>query len=85
MNRRVVITGMGAVTPIGNTVEEYWQGLLEGRNGAGMITKFDASEFSTRFACEVKNFDPHQYIDKKAAKRMDTFLPVCGCLRLYGC
>ncbi len=73
MNRRVVITGMGAVTPIGNTVEEYWQGLLEGRNGAGMITKFDASEFSTRFACEVKNFDPHQYIDKKAAKRMDTF------------
>jgi len=53
-NRRVVITGLGAITPIGNNVKEYWEGLVEGRNGAGLITKFDASQFKTRFACELK-------------------------------
>lgn len=71
--RRVVITGMGAVTPIGNNVQELWEGLIAGRNGAGKITKFDASIFATQFACEVKNFDPAVYIDKKELKRMDIY------------
>lgn len=55
--RRVVITGLGAVTPIGNNVQELWEGLITGRNGAGKITRFDTSKFATQFACEVKNFD----------------------------
>lgn len=71
--RRVVITGLGAVTPIGNTVEEYWNGLIEGKSGGGMITRFDASEFPTRFACEVKDFNAENYLEKKEAKRMDLF------------
>jgi 3-oxoacyl-[acyl-carrier-protein] synthase II len=72
-NRRVVITGLGALTPIGNTVEEYWEGLVAGKNGAALITKFDTESFDTKFACEVKNFDPTDYLDKKSAKRMDCF------------
>lgn len=72
-NRRVVVTGLGAITPIGNNTEEFWQGLVEGRNGAGPITKFDASTFDTKFAAEVKNFDPAQYIDKKSVKRLDPY------------
>ncbi|MCF8240014.1 MAG: beta-ketoacyl-ACP synthase II [Melioribacteraceae bacterium] len=71
--RRVVITGMGTVNPIGNSVKEYWEGLKNGRNGAGPITKFDASDFATQFACEVKNFDPSMYLDKKAIRRMDPY------------
>ncbi len=71
--RRVVITGMGAVTPIGNNLEEYWNALLESKSGANLITKFDASQFDTKFACEIKNFDPLVYIDKKASRRMDPF------------
>lgn len=71
--RRVVVTGMGAITPIGIGTEEYWQGLTEGRNGAGLITKFDASTFDTKFACEIKNFDPNQYIDRKSVKRLDPY------------
>lgn len=71
--RRVVITGLGAVTPIGNTVQELWEGLISGRNGACKITKFDVSNFATQFACEVKNFDPSLYIDKKEIKRMDVY------------
>lgn len=70
---RVVITGMGAVTPIGNNLAEYKQGLLEGRSGAAPITRFDASDFDTKFACEVKNFDPLQYINRKEVQRMDMF------------
>lgn len=70
---RVVITGMGAVTPIGNNLAEYKQGLLEGRRGAAPITRFDASNFDTKFACEVKNFDPLQYINRKEVQRMDMF------------
>ncbi len=70
---RVVITGMGAVTPIGNNLAEYKQGLLEGRSGAAPITRFDASNFDTKFACEVKNFDPLQYINRKEVQRMDMF------------
>ena len=71
--RRVVITGMGALTPIGNNTKDFWEGLISGRNGAGLITKFDASSFATHFACELKNFDPLVYIDKKEIRRMDPF------------
>lgn len=72
-NRRVVVTGMGAVTPIGIGIAEYWKGLIEGKNGVGLITKFDATKFDTKFAAEVKNFNPENYIDKKSIKRMDLF------------
>jgi 3-oxoacyl-[acyl-carrier-protein] synthase II len=72
-NRRVVVTGMGAVTPIGIGITEYWKGLIEGKNGVGLITKFDASKFDTRFAAEVKDFNPENYMDKKSIKRMDLF------------
>ncbi len=71
--RRVVITGVGVLSPIGNSVSEFWTGLLEGRNGASLITKFDCTNLKTKFAYQVKNFDSTLYIDKKAAKRMDTF------------
>lgn len=72
-NKRVVITGLGAITPIGNNLIEYWDSLLQGRNGVGSVTLFDASKHACKIAAEVKNFDPHQYIDKKEAKRMDRF------------
>lgn len=71
--KRVVITGIGALTPIGNTAQEYWEGLTKGVSGAAPITRFDASLFKTRFACEVKNFDVLNYIDKKEARRMDPY------------
>jgi 3-oxoacyl-[acyl-carrier-protein] synthase II len=70
---RVVVTGLGLVTPVGNTVEESWSCLLAGRSGAGPITRFDASRHSVRFACEVKGFEPTLYIDRKEAKRFDLF------------
>jgi 3-oxoacyl-[acyl-carrier-protein] synthase II len=73
MKRRVVVTGMGAVTPVGNDVATMWRSLIEGRSGAGPITKFDASTFEVRFACEVKGFDALQYMDRKEAKRADQF------------
>ena len=71
--KRVVVTGVGAITPIGNTATEYWDGLLSGRNGIDDITLFDASRHDCRFAGEVKNFDPHDYLERKEAKRMDRF------------
>ena len=71
--KRVVVTGLGAITPIGNNLTEYWSGLLSGRNGIGLITLFDASKHACRIAGEVKNFDPHEYLDRKEAKRMDRF------------
>ncbi len=71
--RRVVVTGLGAVTPIGIGVEEFWSNLLQGKNGIAPITKFDASNFETQFAAEVKNFEPEKFIDKKSIKRMDPF------------
>jgi 3-oxoacyl-[acyl-carrier-protein] synthase II len=71
--KRVVVTGMGAITPLGNSVEEYWNGLINGVAGADMITQFDASKFRTKFACEVKNFDPVQFLDKKEARKIDRF------------
>jgi 3-oxoacyl-[acyl-carrier-protein] synthase II len=72
--KRVVVTGLGALTPIGNTVAEYWQGLSAGTSGAGPITKFDTSLFKTRFACEVKGFDPLNYFDRKEARKMDGYV-----------
>jgi 3-oxoacyl-[acyl-carrier-protein] synthase II len=71
--KRVVVTGMGAITPIGNDLQEYWKGLLEGRNGVAPITLFDASRHACQIAAEVKGFDPHAYLDKKEAKRIDRF------------
>jgi 3-oxoacyl-[acyl-carrier-protein] synthase II len=71
--RRVVITGIGALTPIGNTYAEYVQGLKDGKSGAGPITRFDASLFKVRFACELKNFDVEQFIPRKDARRLDPF------------
>jgi len=72
-SRRVVVTGLGAITPIGNNLADYWKGLLSGRNGIGPITFFDASHHACRIAGEVKGFDPHDYLDRKDAKRMDRF------------
>lgn len=71
--RRVVVTGLGAITPIGNSLPDYWEGLLSGRNGIAPITLFDASRHACRFAGEVKGFDPQEYMDRKEAKRMDRF------------
>lgn len=71
--KRVAITGLGAITPLGNSVAEFWQNIVAGKSGAGPITKFDASKFKTRFACEVKGFDAEQYIDKKEIKKYDLF------------
>jgi 3-oxoacyl-[acyl-carrier-protein] synthase II len=71
--KRVVVTGIGALTPIGNTVEEYWNGLINGVSGADMITQFDASKFKTRFACELKNYDPLKFLDRKEARKLDRF------------
>jgi 3-oxoacyl-[acyl-carrier-protein] synthase II len=71
--KRVVVTGLGAITPIGNTLTEYWEGLLSGRNGIGNITLFDASRHACQIAGEVKGYDPHDYLERKEAKRMDRF------------
>jgi 3-oxoacyl-[acyl-carrier-protein] synthase II len=73
LSRRVVVTGIGAITPIGNNVQDYWNALSSGVSGAAPITQFDASKFKTQFACEVKNFDVTNFIDRKEARRMDRF------------
>src|SRR4030095_14007326 len=73
MKRRVVVTGMGALTPVGNDVATTWRALLAGTSGAGPITKFDAQKFPVRFACQVKGFDPLKYMDRKDAKRADPY------------
>ena len=72
--RRVVITGMGALTPVGNTVEETWQALLAGKSGIAAVEGFDTTQFSTRFAGQVKNFDVEAYLPKKEARKMDLFI-----------
>ncbi len=71
--KRVVVTGIGTLNPLGNNLTDYWNNLINGVSGAGMITNFDASKFRTKFACEVKNFDPTQYMDKKEARKIDRF------------
>lgn len=71
--RRVVVTGLGALTPLGNSVDAFWQGLANGVSGADFIKQFDASKFKTRFACELKDFDPAQFMDRKDARKMDPF------------
>jgi 3-oxoacyl-[acyl-carrier-protein] synthase II len=71
--RRVVVTGIGAITPIGLNVEEFWKNLLAGKSGAAPITYFDASDYDTKFACEVKGFDPMKHMDRKLAQRTDLF------------
>lgn len=71
--KRVVVTGLGALTPLGNSPDEFWNGLIQGVSGAGPITKFDASKFKTRFACEVKGFDPNDHFDRKEGRKLDGF------------
>jgi 3-oxoacyl-[acyl-carrier-protein] synthase II len=71
--RRVVVTGLGALTPIGNNIEEFWNGLINGVSGAAPITHFDATKFKTRFACELKNFDITDFLDRKEVRKMDKF------------
>lgn len=71
--KRVVVTGLGALTPIGNNLKEYWEGLLEGRSGADFIKQFDASKFKTQFACEIKNFNVEDFIERKEARKLDQF------------
>lgn len=71
--KRVVVTGIGCLTPLGNNLQDYWQNLIDGVSGADMITLFDASKFRTRFACEVKGFDPTDYMDRKDARKIDRF------------
>jgi 3-oxoacyl-[acyl-carrier-protein] synthase II len=71
--KRVVVTGLGALTPIGNNVDEYWDSLVKGKSGAGPITNFDASKFNTRFACELKNFDSKEFFDRKELRKYDPY------------
>ena len=71
--RRVVVTGMGALTPIGNNLQDYWKGLVEGVSGAALITRFDTSKFKTKFACELKDYDPSRYFDRKESRKMDRY------------
>ncbi|MBP5998968.1 MAG: beta-ketoacyl-ACP synthase II [Sediminibacterium sp.] len=74
--RRIVVTGIGALTPIGNNVETYWNSLINGVSGADMITQFDASKFKTKFACEIKGFDPTEFMDRKEARKLDRFAQI---------
>ena len=71
--RRVVVTGLGAITPIGNNLQEYWESLKNGVSGANMITRFDATNFKTKFACELKGYDPLNYFDRKEARKLDPY------------
>ena len=71
--KRVVVTGLGAVTPLGNSAEETWEAMLAGKSGAAPITQFDASKFKTQFACEVKNLNVNEWIDRKEARKLDRY------------
>ena len=71
--RRVVVTGLGAITPLGNTVPAYWEGLRTGASGAATITRFDPAKFKTRFACEVKGYEADNFFDRKEHRKMDLF------------
>src|SRR5262244_3596152 len=72
--RRVVVTGLGTLSPVGNTADEFWSALVQGRSGLGPITKFDTTGYPTRIAGEVRNFDPLNFVDKKEARRLDPYL-----------
>src|SRR3954464_225904 len=72
--RRVVVTGVGLVTALGTGTEETWNGLCEGRSGVAMISRFDPTQFPTKIAAEVKNFDPHRWFEKRDVKKMDSFI-----------
>ena len=74
--KRIVVTGIGAITPIGNDLASYWENLVNGVSGADMITQFDASKFKTRFACEIKGFDPIAFMDRKEARKLDRFAQI---------
>ena len=71
--KRVVVTGLGTINPLGKNVEEFWEGLSNGVSGAGPITRFDASGFKTQFACEIKDFDPNNYFDRKEVRKHDMY------------
>src|SRR6187401_2921649 len=71
--KRVVVTGLGALTPLGNNVPDYWNGLVAGVSGADVIQQFDVTKFKTKFACEVKNFNPEDYFERKEARKLDRF------------
>lgn len=71
--KRVVITGLGAITPLGNSIDEFWNNIIAGKSGAGLLTKFDTSKFKTQFGCEVKNFNPEEYMDRKESRKYDLF------------
>ena len=77
MNRRVVVTGLGAITPIGNNVPEFWSAVKQQKVGIGEITHFDATDYKCHLAAEVKDFDAKEYMDFRSAKRMEAFPPVC--------
>jgi len=83
--KRVVVTGFGAITPIGNNAKEYWENLVKGESGAAPITLFDATNFKTKFACEVKNFDPLQHFDKKEAKKNGQKYSIGTCCSKRSC
>lgn len=72
--KRVVVTGIGALTPIGNNVESFWDNLVKGESGAGPITKFEAEKFKTRFACELKDFNPEETLDRKEVRKNDSYV-----------
>ncbi len=74
--KRVVVTGLGAVTPLGNTIPEFWDSIINGKSGAGLITRFDTTAFKTKFACQLQNFDPTDYIDKKDARKLDIYAQI---------
>ena len=71
--KRVVVTGLGALTPIGNNLNDYWEGLINGKSGAAPIQQYDASKFKTQFACEVKDFNVNDFLDRKEARKLDQF------------
>ena len=79
--KRVVVTGLGALTPLGNNISDYWSNLLSGVSGAAPITRFDAEKFKTRFACEVKGYDPLDHFDRKEVRKMDLFYTICDDLQ----
>lgn len=82
--KRVVVTGFGAITPIGNNAKDYWESLVKGESGAAPITLFDATNFKTKFACEVKNFDPLNHFDKKEAKKIAKYTVRTRCCKRSG-